>query len=82
MNPTDPAFPCYAPSYIDHIRGMDLRTYIATQFLKGRVAYDGCAMPSRQACKGSTTPQLTRDDVIDLYVNLADALIERLNAKP
>jgi hypothetical protein len=71
MNPTDPAFPVpETEHYIANGAGMDLRTYMATQFLAAAIAKNG-----GRSCRE------IHDVMADDAANQADALIARLNAK-
>ena len=81
MNPTDPAFPVHQSleHYVAH--GMDLRTYMATQFLAGLIAsnfYDRYKASQVRLTAGAA--QSPVDVATSIAEEYADALIARLNA--
>ncbi len=80
MNPTDPAFPpviVFAGGATSataeahgNCGGMDLRTYMATQFVAASIAN-----------AGASASAATQVGIADTAVAQADALIARLNTK-
>lgn len=74
---SDPAFPLVVQRTDDKwYRGMDLRTYVATAVLQGRIAFNG--MPPDGYTSESRDAESFKDRCADECVRMADALIRRL----